>query len=296
MTQTVDGRTPGVPPATAYPQVVPEASTEQQKMAVRAVYEELAGEYDVRIPGETPADDRFTATEMEFVLARAAATDHVLDMGCGTGRFTVPLAERAARVTAFDLSRSMLGVCEQKLRERSLSADIREGDMASLPFADESFDLVTSMLALMHIPVADRPAVFAQAARVLKPGGRLVIGVKNSVFERMFAGDRFATVDLTDVEHKQLIFTNTKAGKTFSAPWYSFAPDDITRLCASAGLQVVTLRGNTPLSVWLADEILRDARIAQLVTMAESFLGELPPFSHLGYYLLVEAVKLPATR
>jgi 2-polyprenyl-3-methyl-5-hydroxy-6-metoxy-1,4-benzoquinol methylase len=212
-------------------------------------------------------------------------------MGCGTGRFTVPLTAAGAEVTGFDLSEGMLEVARRKLAERGLTAELRQGDMADLPFPDGTFDTVTSMLALMHIPLADRQAVFSQVARVLKPGGRMLLCVKNSVFERLFKGDRFASVDVTDVDDKKLVFTKTNNGTTYTAPWYSFAPHDLETLFARAGMTVTHMRGNSPLSVWLADEVLAESGIRAVVQGMERALSDVPPFNHLGYHLLVEAVK-----
>jgi ubiquinone/menaquinone biosynthesis C-methylase UbiE len=234
----------------------------QEKATVASVYDEIAGEYDERIPGSSQADEVFTNTEMDFLLGKITKGERVLDMGCGTGRFTVPLVATGAEVTALDLSNGMLSVAAGKLTERGLKAEIHQGDMADLPFADGTFDTVTSMLALMHIPLVDRQAVFTEVSRVLKPGGRMLLCVKNSVFERLFKGDRFASVDVTDVEDKKLIFTETRSGTTHTAPWYSFAPHDLAALFARAGMTVTHLKGNSPISVWLADQVLADLRTA----------------------------------
>jgi ubiquinone/menaquinone biosynthesis C-methylase UbiE len=264
---------------------------EQEKATIRSVYDQIAGEYDERIPGIGPTDEIFTDTEMEFLLGKIVRGERVLDIGCGTGRFTVPLTEHGARVTGLDLSEAMLAVASRKLADRGLSAEMRQGDMAHLPFPDGTFDTVTSMLALMHIPLADRPAVFCEVSRVLKPGGRMLLCVKNSVFERLFKGDRFASVDVTDVEDKKLIFTKTNNGMAYTAPWYSFAPNDLVALFAKAGMTLSHLRGNSPVSVWLANEVLADPGIRSMVQTLERALSDVPPFSHLGYHLLVEAVK-----
>lgn len=263
----------------------------QEKATIKSVYDEIAGEYDERIPGSGPSDEVFTDTEMEFILGKITEGERVLDMGCGTGRFTVPLAATGAEVTGLDLSTGMLSVAGKKLAERGLKAEMRQGDMANLPFLDETFDTVTSMLALMHIPLADRQAVFSEVSRVLKPGGRMLLCVKNSVFERLFKGDRFASVDVTDVENKKLIFTETTSGIVYRAAWYSFVPNDLVALFAKAGMTVSHLRGNSPVSVWLANEVLADPGIRSIVQTLERVLSDVPPFSHLGYHLLVEAVK-----
>jgi SAM-dependent methyltransferase len=268
-----------------------QTGADEKRAQVREVYETIASEYDRRVPGSGPTDDVFTDTELDFLLEKIQRTDQVLDMGCGTGRFTVPLAEHAATVTGLDISSHMLTVNGRKLQERGLEARLVEGDMTALPFPDDSFDAVTSMLALMHIPLEDRQQVFTETARVLRPGGRLLLGVKNAVFERLFAGDRFADVDITDVEGGELIFTRTGTGEDLTAPWHSFSPDDLSRLTASAGLSLVHLRGNSTISAWLADAVLADKGIRDTVQRIEKCLSDVPPFSHLGYHLLAEAVK-----
>ncbi|WP_461084011.1 class I SAM-dependent methyltransferase [Streptomyces deserti] len=269
----------------------PPREAAEVKDTVRSVYQRVAEEYDERIPGAGPSDDMFTAAERSFLLNKVKAGQRVLDMGCGTGRFTVPMAERGAQVTGLDLSRAMLDVLGGKLAARGLHAELREGDMAALPFPDESFDVVTSMLALMHIPLQDRPKVFAEVRRVLRPGGRMLLGVKNSLIERLFKGDRFASVDVTDVTAKELVFTRTRTGEEYTAPWYSFSPQDLNALFATEGMVVTQLRGNSPLAVWLADEVLSDPAVALAVQSFERTLCDTPPFNHLGYHLLVEAVK-----
>ncbi|KOV87882.1 ubiquinone biosynthesis methyltransferase UbiE [Streptomyces sp. NRRL WC-3618] len=264
---------------------------EEEKATVKSVYQQVANEYDERIPGLGPSDDMFTQSERDFLIEAIRSGEKVLDIGCGTGRFTVPMAEKGADVSGLDISRPMLDVASRKLAERGLSADLREGDMAHLPFPDASFDTVTSMLALMHVPMEDRQAVFGEVARVLRPGGRMLLGVKNSVFEEMFTGDRFASVDVTDVAGKQLLFTKTRSGEEYVAPWYSFSPQDLTTLFATVGMTVTRLRGNSPLAVWLADEVLRDESVRAFVSKTERFLAEIPPFNHFGYHLLAEATK-----
>jgi ubiquinone/menaquinone biosynthesis C-methylase UbiE len=273
------------------PQEAAAGGGQRERAQVRKVYETIADEYDERIPGNGVVDEIFTDSEINFVLSKVRPGDELLDMGCGTGRFTIPLAERVKSVSGLDLSAAMLATARKKLADRGLSADLREGDMAALPFPDASFDVVVSMLAMMHIPREDRQQVFHEVARVLKPGGRLVIGVKNSVFERMFKGDRFAAIDITDVDSEELIFTKVHGDETMVASWHSFSPDELTALSAVAGLQLVHLVGNSPISAWLADAVLADNGIRSVVRRIEGVLADVPPFNHLGNHLLVEVVK-----
>ena len=263
----------------------------QQKQTVRNVYQELAAEYDARIPGVTNADKRFTDGEMAFVTSKITAADEVLDMGCGTGRFTLPLAKLAKKVTGLDASAAMIEQARLKAEQQGLTIEFYEADMERLPFEDQSFDVVVSMLALMHIPLESRQQVFLEASRVLRPGGRLLVSVKNSLFERLSPVDRFASVDITDIEAKELVFTNTQSGNELRAPWYSFSPQDLTRLSALAGLMMVDLKGNIPISAWIDDAILADPVTNALLGKFEQALGDVPPFNYLGYHIMSESVK-----
>lgn len=267
------------------------ADTSEIKNSVREVYEFIAAEYDDRIPGVTPADERFTESEMAFVLSKVRPSDRILDMGCGTGRFTVPMATIANQVVGLDLTPAMLEQARRNADKAGVTPELQQGDMCDLPFPDESFDLVTSMLALMHIPPTDRPRVFSEVSRVLRPGGRAVFGVKNGVFEQMSGVDRFASVDITDVAEKNLVFTQTRDGKDRVAAWHSFTPEDLNGLFATAGMIPVQLRGNSTLSVWIADALLADPGVAGTIRALESVLCDTAPFNRLGYHLLIEAIK-----
>jgi ubiquinone/menaquinone biosynthesis C-methylase UbiE len=92
-----------------------------------------------------------------------------LDAACGTGRLTSLLVERGYDVVGMDRSPEMLDVA----RARFPNVAWREGDLHALPFADSSFDVVLTGLALAHLPALE--PVLAEFARVLRPGGHLVI-------------------------------------------------------------------------------------------------------------------------
>jgi ubiquinone/menaquinone biosynthesis C-methylase UbiE len=270
---------------------VQDEQTAQTKEAIRQVYEFISDEYDDRIPGLTAADRRFIDTELDFILRRVRSEDQVLDLGCGTGRLTLPLAGLAREVVGLDICDGMLSVARRKAAEEGARVRFDHGDMCDLPYPDETFDIVTSTLALMHIPPEARPVAFAEIARVLRPGGRVLTGVKNSAFEQITRADRFATVDITDVGNKTLVFTGTRDGDDRVAPWFSFSPDDLEELFSEAGLRPVNLRGNCVIAAWVADQILADPSIYSVVETLETVLNETSPFNRLGYYILAEAVK-----
>ncbi|MEH1098521.1 class I SAM-dependent methyltransferase [Micromonospora sp. CPCC 205561] len=96
-------------------------------------------------------------------------TGVALDAACGTGRYARRLADRGHRVTGVDSSPDMLA----RARARVPQGEFLLGDLRQLPLADARVDLIVCALALTHVPELD--AVVAEFARVLRPGGHLVI-------------------------------------------------------------------------------------------------------------------------
>ncbi|RPF21263.1 class I SAM-dependent methyltransferase [Myceligenerans xiligouense] len=98
---------------------------------------------------------------------------NVLLVAVGTGRDLPYLHDDVTSVTGIDLSPPMLDQARRRAAALGRDADLREGDAENLPFGDASFDTVTCVLSLCTIP---RPEVaLAEAKRVLKPGGRLLL-------------------------------------------------------------------------------------------------------------------------
>lgn len=96
------------------------------------------------------------------------ADARVLEVGCGTGNYTAALAELiGCACWGVDPSEAMRAVAQQRVP----GAVIQAGQAEQLPFADGFFDLVFSVDVIHH--VADRPAYFREAQRVLKPGGKI---------------------------------------------------------------------------------------------------------------------------
>ena len=96
----------------------------------------------------------------------------VLEVGCGTGTNLSLYENAGCDVFGIDLSPAMLEVASRKLSER---ADLRQADAAEMPYADDSFDLVTSFLTLHEMPAAVRGDVMAEMVRVLNRDGRLLL-------------------------------------------------------------------------------------------------------------------------
>jgi ubiquinone/menaquinone biosynthesis C-methylase UbiE len=92
-----------------------------------------------------------------------------LDAACGTGRISALLADRGHRIVGVDSSPDML----ERARARVPGGQFHLGDVRGLPVADDAVDLVVCSLALTHVP--DLKPVLAEFARVLRPGGHLLV-------------------------------------------------------------------------------------------------------------------------
>ena len=123
------------------------------------------------------ADDYAACLEQVGLPLLGAALDaaHVtsgtqlLDAGCGAGLLSLLASFRGARVTAIDASPSLLAIA----RRRVPDADMREGDLETLPFADATFDAVTAVNSIFY--AADLAAAMRELARVTRSRGRVVV-------------------------------------------------------------------------------------------------------------------------
>ncbi|MCC6205451.1 MAG: methyltransferase domain-containing protein [Hyphomicrobiales bacterium] len=114
--------------------------------------------------------------EVDRVIAGLPlAGKRVLDIGCGAGGVTLHLAAShgAGHATGYDVELPVIAAARQRARKAGLSdrLDFVHGPPGPLPFADDSFDVVFSKDAMLHVP--DKDALFAEIFRVLKPGGAL---------------------------------------------------------------------------------------------------------------------------
>jgi ArsR family transcriptional regulator len=135
------------------------------------------------------------------------------DLGCGTGEVTAALAPFVARVIAVDRSGEMLQAARRRLRDLP-NVEIRRGDLEALPVQDGELDVATLLLVLHHLP--DPGAALREAARALRPGGRLVIA-------DMLPHDR--------EEYRQQM----------GHVWLGFDEDQLRRYLADAGFEAVRI-------------------------------------------------------
>jgi ubiquinone/menaquinone biosynthesis C-methylase UbiE len=111
-------------------------------------------------------------------LAQLQPGESVLDVGCGTGALAMETYERVGatgRVYGIDPGPKQIARARFKAERASLPIDFQVGVIEQLAFPDQSFDVVLSTLVMHHLPDDLKRLGLAEVARVLKPGGRLVI-------------------------------------------------------------------------------------------------------------------------
>jgi SAM-dependent methyltransferase len=133
-----------------------------------------------RLLGNSP--DQFIAVKARWLLRREKALRggglSLLDYGCGAGDLMRVLAGLGARAqfSGCDVSSGMLDEAAKRWPgDLGAAPSLAAQDGARTPFADGQFDIATLSAVLHHVPVGERPAVYAELGRVLKPGGRLYV-------------------------------------------------------------------------------------------------------------------------
>lgn len=133
--------------------------------------------YDLFVFALTRGRDRVYGEEL-LDLAAIGQGDAVLDIGCGTGTLAISAWRRTrptGNVTGADISQNMLAVARRKAARAGANVPFVQADAADLPIADASFD-VALMTTVMHmIPAGSRPTAIGEMARVLKPGGQVLL-------------------------------------------------------------------------------------------------------------------------
>jgi ubiquinone/menaquinone biosynthesis C-methylase UbiE len=127
-------------------------------------------------------------------LAQLQPGERVLDVGCGTGTLAMEVARRVGRagcVAGVDPGTQQIARARRSAARRHVPIDFQIGVIEQLPFPDQTFDVVLSTLMMHHVPAPLKRQGLAEIARVLKPGGRLVIADFTRKQERQGQAARF---------------------------------------------------------------------------------------------------------
>lgn len=180
-------------------------------MDTESAYNIWAGQYDTN---ENKTRDLEALALRELLGGRSF--EHCLEIGCGTGKNTQFLAQKAKQVTAVDFSEEMLGKAREKIKSdnvRFIQADITSDWL----FADRQYDLVTFSLVLEH--VEDIAAIFKNLSKAVRPKGIVYVGELHPFKQYSGSKARFNTADGVNVvpcfTHNISDFTNAAKDNGF---------------------------------------------------------------------------------
>jgi SAM-dependent methyltransferase len=186
-----------------------------------------------------------------------------LEIGAGTGYFSLNLLQAGvvAEATCTDISPGMLSALGDNAERLGLDVTTAEADAESLPFADESFDVVLGHAVLHHLP--DLPRAFSEFHRVLSPRGRIVFAGEPSRF-----GDRLAAVPKRGAIAMAPIWRAAIGADPAHSPAapdggdhvghelerfvdiHAFAPSDLAEHARRTGFTDVSVRGEELVANW----------------------------------------------
>lgn len=181
----------------------------QRRTASQEFFSTAAGQWD-RLRSELFGN----RADVVGLLGLLDETWTVADLGCGTGQVAELLAPFVAEVVAVDESAAMLAAARKRLRDQE-NVTVREGDLAALPIDDDALDAALLFLVLHY--TAEPAEVLAEACRVLKPGGRVLI------------------VDM--MPHDRADFRDQ-----MGHVWQGFGTEEMTRWAEAAGLRALRYR------------------------------------------------------
>ncbi len=150
----------------------------------------------------------------------------ILDAGCGLGRYTIPLAMREYEVMGVDISSFAITELDNVRLRRNMQMGLAAADVCHLPFRDNTFDAVVAFGVLQHLLEEERRAVPLEFARVLVPGGTLIIEVLGR--EDMRIGGR-------EVEPATFL-------RSTGSVYHYFDPDEIKDIFS--GLDIIDIKEN----------------------------------------------------
>ena len=203
----------GATPAAAQDHRRMQTALSERRTKSQEFFSSSAGQWD-RLRDELFGD----RVHLEALGALAGEDWVAGDLGCGTGQVSAALAPFVARVIGVDASAAMLQAAKRRLAALN-NIDLRRGELEALPIDDGRLDLASLMLVLHHVP--EPVKALAEAGRVLKPGGRVVVG-------DMLPHDRES--------YRQQM----------GHVWLGFSEESVGRLLADAGFDRVRIVALTP--------------------------------------------------
>lgn len=126
--------------------------------------------------------EKRTQDELSYLEKFLKVGQRILDLGCGYGRYTIPLAELGYEIDGIDITQSLVVKARSNAKEKNLEVKFTVGDMRSLPFADKSYDLIICMWSTFSelSELVDQKRAIEEMMRVLRNNGFALIELRNN--------------------------------------------------------------------------------------------------------------------
>ena len=189
---------------------------------------ELAKIYDAIVYGK---DEAYAETEeLDFIIQNIHSdnTKRILDLGCGVGKFLIPLASMGYKMTGIDISSAVLSECENRLKNRNLTADLIKQSADKIDFSSQ-FDAVICMDSV--ICYLKEPAKILETLinvrKSLNPGGKLIIENRNLISDLDFYGE--PNIEVVETETTKITYTSKNSYNKNSSLYYIDIQADIEK-------------------------------------------------------------------
>lgn len=158
----------------------PSAAVDLQALKSRLKSTWMSGDYT------TFAQTLLPGAMLFLEKVQPQSSERLLDVGCGAGQITIPAARQGALAVGVDIASNLIRDARKRAQDEQVDVRFEEGDAEDLQFADDSFDVVTSLYGAIFAP---RPELVAsELLRVCRSGGRIVMGnwTPDSLVGQMF--------------------------------------------------------------------------------------------------------------
>jgi 2-polyprenyl-3-methyl-5-hydroxy-6-metoxy-1,4-benzoquinol methylase len=163
--------------------------TEQQDQTLR-YFNDHAADWQSKATGEQ--DYNIIAARNGAVLRVIEAmgdVERLLDVGCGTGQLVIEAARRGVHSVGVDFAADMIERCEVNRKAAGVEASFVAASFFDLPDPPAPYDVVSALGFIEYLSIEQMEAFFARAAKMLRPGGALVVGSRNRLFNALSLND-----------------------------------------------------------------------------------------------------------
>jgi ubiquinone biosynthesis O-methyltransferase len=245
---------------------------------IRDFFDEMAIERNEVIASNLIIDyEQTVRSQMVISMIDPKPEEVILDGGCGNARDLIQLAPHGCKCLGIDFSPNMIEEAKKELATRNIQrVEVEVGDLTNLRFSDQTFDKVFASEVLEHVP--DYRKAVSEMARVLKPGGTLVVTTPNR--HSLYGFDRYIICQrILRLKHRHP-----------SDEWKTFK--ELASALENNGLEIVRSAGVCYVPGFLVPYHLPTALKKLLITIVRRVEARLSrTLPHSGYVLAIKAVK-----